>query len=132
MDSLVPPEIGPYSGRLTLNTSPPRGSDEDVMYPLGQAISAHFTLLDRAVLFGDLIFTRILGGALAGKPATIRNFFLGGHKLLWYAVSGSIIATETIAIIFVGVPAIVFRPEGNYIYLPLGTFGSLLARRGSE
>jgi len=84
--------------------------------------------MDWAVVFGYLVFTTILGGALAGKQATIRDFFLGGRKLPWYAVSGSIIATEISAVTFVGVPAIVYGTGGNFTYLQLGLFGSILAR----
>ena len=87
-----------------------------------------FTWLDWAVVVGYLAFTTILGGALAGKQATIRDFFLGGRKLPWYAVSGSIIATEISALTFVGLPYVVFRPGGNFTYLQLGVFGSLFAR----
>jgi len=67
---------------------------------------------------------------LAGKQSTMRDFFLGGRKLPWYAVSGSIIATETSALTFVIVPFIVFNtgPEGNLKYLQLGLFGSIFAR----
>ncbi|UCD27764.1 MAG: hypothetical protein JSV03_11745 [Planctomycetota bacterium] len=92
------------------------------------SIAEHFTWVDWAVVFGYLIFTTLLGGALAGKQATIRDFFLGGRKLPWYAVSGSIIATEISAVTFVGVPAIVFGAGGNFTYLQLGLFGSILAR----
>ena len=48
----------------------------------------------------------MLGAKLAGKQATIRDFFLGGRKLPWPAVTGSIIATEISAVTFIGVPAI--------------------------
>ena len=87
-----------------------------------------FIWLDWAVVAGYLAFTTILGGVLAGKQATIRDFFLGGRKLPWYAVSGSIIATEISALTFVGLPYVVFQPGGNFTYLQLGVFGSLLAR----
>lgn len=95
---------------------------------LAVSISGHFTALDWVVLVGYLILTTVIGGALAGKQATIRDFFLGGRKLPWYAVSGSIIATEISAVTFVGVPAIAFAASGNFTYLQLGLFGNILAR----
>ena len=91
-------------------------------------VSAQFTGWDWAVVFGYLALTTWLGAAMAGKQATIRDFFLGGRKLPWYAVSGSIVATEISALTFVSVPWVVFQPGGNCTYLQLGTFGSLLAR----
>lgn len=92
------------------------------------SLAGHFTWIDWCVVFGYLIITTALGGALAGKQATIRDFFLGGRKLPWYAVSGSIIATEISALTFISVPYVVFKPGGDFTYLQLGVFGSLLAR----
>jgi SSS family solute:Na+ symporter len=92
------------------------------------SLSAKFTGWDWAVVVGYLVFTTWLGTAMAGKQASIRDFFLGGRKLPWYAVSGSIIATEISALTFVSVPFVVFKPGGNFTYLQLGIIGSLLAR----
>jgi len=92
------------------------------------SISAQFTWIDWTIVIGFLAFTTILGKSLTGKQATLRDFFLGGRKLPWYAVSGSIIATEISAVTFIGVPYVVFKPGGNFTYLQLGVFGSLLAR----
>jgi len=37
-----------------------------------------------------------LGGhVMRGNNATIRDFFLGGRSMPWWAVTGSIIATES-------------------------------------
>jgi solute:Na+ symporter, SSS family len=92
------------------------------------SIAGHFTYIDWIVLVGYLIVTTVIGGALAGRQATIRDFFLGGRKLPWFAVSGSIIATEISAVTFVGVPAIMFATSGNFTYLQLGLIGNILAR----
>ncbi|NLX23955.1 MAG: hypothetical protein GXY55_20070 [Phycisphaerae bacterium] len=92
------------------------------------SLAGHFTWIDWMVVFGYLALTTVIGGALAGKQATIRDFFLGGRKLPWYAVSGSIIATEISALTFVGVPFVVFKDGGNFTYLQLGVFGSFFAR----
>ncbi len=91
------------------------------------SISGYFTWADWGVVLGYLVVTTVIGGALAGKQATIRDFFLGGRKLPWYAVTGSTIATEISAVTFVGVPAIVFASRGNFTYLQL-VIGSILAR----
>jgi SSS family transporter len=88
---------------------------------------AHFTPLDWGVLAAYLLLTTLLGVCLAGRPATIREFFLGGRRLPWYAVSGSIIATEISAVTFISAPAIVYAAGGDLTYLQL-TLGALLAR----
>lgn len=89
---------------------------------------SNFTLLDWGVVLGYFLLTTLLGARLAGKPATIRDFFLGGRKLPWYAVAGSIVATEISAVTFVSVPFVVFKPGGDFTYLQLGLIGSFLAR----
>ncbi len=92
------------------------------------AISAQFGIGDWLVVVGYLVFTTWLGARMAGKQSSIRDFFLGGRKLPWYAVSGSIIATEISAVTFVGVPYVVFKLGGNFTYLQLGLIGTFLAR----
>lgn len=96
--------------------------------PLLAAFSAQFNWIDWLVVVGYLAFTTWLGARMAGRQATIRDFFLGGRKLPWWAVSGSIIATEISALTFVSVPWVVFQPGGNLTYLQLGVFGSFFAR----
>ena len=91
-------------------------------------ISAQFTWVDWLIVVGYLAFTTWLGAKMAGRQATIRDFFLGGRKLPWYAVSGSIIATEISALTFISVPFVVFKMGGNFTYLQLGVFGSFFAR----
>lgn len=104
-----------------MTTSPPSIL---LLASLGQT----FTWIDWFVVVGYLGLTTIIGGVFAGRQATIRDFFLGGRKLPWYAVCGSIIATEISAVTFVGLPYVVFMPGGNFTYLQLGVFGALFAR----
>jgi SSS family transporter len=79
------------------------------------------------VLAVYLAGTSWLADRLAGSRQTIRDFFLGGRKLPWWAVSGSIVASEVSGVTFVSVPAIAFAKGGNYTYLML-VIGTLLAR----
>ena len=87
------------------------------------AFSVQFGLSDWLVVVAYLVFTSWLGAVMAGKQANIRDFFLGGRKLPWFAVSGSIIASEISALTFVSVPWVVMQPGGNLTYLQLGVFG---------
>ena len=92
-----------------------------------QDVSLNFTYSDWLVIAGYLVFTTILGGVLAGKQASMKDFFLGGRKLPWPAVCGSIIATELSAATFLIAPAIVFSSGGDMTYLQLG-IGTIVAR----
>ncbi len=88
---------------------------------------ARFGAIDWLVVVAYLVVTTLLGAALSGRSSTIRDFFLGGRKLPWWAICGSIVATEVSAATIVGVPTISFAAGGNLTYLQLA-MGSILAR----
>ena len=90
-------------------------------------IASGFTAWDWSVIVAYLVFTTILGGLLAGKQASMKDFFLGGRRLPWPAVCGSIIATELSAATFLIAPALVFSAGGDMTYIQLA-FGTILAR----
>lgn len=86
-----------------------------------------FGAADWAVVAGVLALTTVVGW-IAGRRGSIREYFLGGRTLPWWAVSGSIVATEISALTLVSVPAIVFAPGGNFTYLQLAVIGNIAAR----
>jgi Na+/proline symporter len=63
-----------------------------------------FSALDWAVVSGVLIAATWVAARRAGHPADLREFFLGGRRLPWPAVSASIIATEISAVTYVSLP----------------------------
>lgn len=86
-----------------------------------------FSGLDWAVVGGVLLATSLFG-AFFGRGATMREFFLGGRRLPWWAVSASIVATEISALTLVSLPAIVFLDGGTSAYLQITMIGSVVAR----
>ena len=86
-----------------------------------------FTWVDWLVVFGYLGLTTWVGHQMRGKQGTIKDFFAGGKSLPWWAVSGSIIATEISGVTFIGVPGIVMGAQGNFTYLLWG-IGSIIGR----
>ena len=90
------------------------------------SLSSHFTAIDWIVLVGYLLLVSVLGVMLAGKQENMEDFFRGGGKMPWYAVSASMIATTISAVTFVGVPAVAFA--GNMTYLQLGIIAGLFSR----
>ncbi len=86
-----------------------------------------FTWIDWTVLGVYLVGTSWLAGRLAGSKQTVRDFFLGGRKLPWWAVSGSIVASEVSGVTFVSIPATAYAKGGNYTYVML-LVGFLLGR----
>ncbi len=89
--------------------------------------SAQFNNFSWIVIVVYLGLTTWIGVLLAGRQATIRDFFLGGRQLPWYAVSGSIVATELSAMTLVGVPVLLWAEGGNMTYAILG-IGTIVAR----
>ena len=71
--------------------------------------------------------TTLVGHHLKGKQHSTRDFFLGGRSLPWYAVTASTIATTISAVTFIGVPALVYAVDGNFVYLQLA-IGGIIAR----
>ena len=86
-----------------------------------------FTGWDWAVLFGYLVLTTWVGHRMGGKQATIKDFFAGGKSLPWWAVCGSIIATEISGVTFIGVPGGVMAAGGDFTYMLWG-IGSVIGR----
>ena len=92
------------------------------------SLSGHFKAIDWVVMVGYLGLVSVLGVVLAGKQTNMEDFFRGGNKLPWYAVSGSMIATIISAVTFIGVPAAAYAATGNFTYLQFGIIAGLLSR----
>lgn len=90
-------------------------------------LPSRFNALSWGVVAAYVLFTTWFGHVMSGKQATIRDFFLGGRKLPWWAVSGSIVATEISAMTLVGVPAFLWAATGNMAYMVLG-IGTIVGR----
>ncbi|MEO0586593.1 MAG: hypothetical protein AAF078_03045, partial [Planctomycetota bacterium] len=84
--------------------------------------------IDWLVIIGYLALVSVLGVKLAGKQKSMEDFFRGGNRLPWYAVSASMIATIISAVTFIGVPSIAFRDGGNFTYLQFGFLAGLFSR----
>jgi len=61
------------------------------------------------------------------RQKTTRHYFLAGQHLPWWAISGSIVATETSAITFVSIPGLAYARNGDFTFLQL-VLGYLLGR----
>ena len=61
-----------------------------------------------------------------GQKST-RDYFLGGRDLPWWGVALSIVATETSALTFIGVPAMLFAEGGNLGFIQI-VFGNAIGR----
>ncbi len=80
------------------------------------------------VVFAFLALVTIAGRILSGRQEDLGDFFLGGRRLPWWAVSASIIATEISAVTYISLPSIVFREGGDFSYLQIALFGYVISR----
>ncbi|HEX7897361.1 MAG TPA: hypothetical protein VF950_06350 [Planctomycetota bacterium] len=85
-----------------------------------------FGWIDWTVLAAYLLGTSWLADRLAGSRQTIRDFFLGGRRLPWWAVAGSIVACEVSGATFVSVPLVAFKGDWTFLMLGLGSVAARL------
>lgn len=84
-----------------------------------------FTGLDYVVLVAFLAGNLMLGTWLGRGQKTINDYFLAGRRVPMWAISLSIVATETSTLTFIGAPAIAYT--GNLTFLQLA-FGYIIGK----
>ncbi len=62
----------------------------------------------------------LLGGWIGRRQKDARDYFLGSHAMPWWAVMGSIVATETSALTFLSIPGDAYRTGFAFLQLVLG------------
>src|ERR1041384_2557612 len=83
-------------------------------------------IIDCLVLFLYFFIIIAIGLRMGRKEESLHDFALGGRRIPWWAVLASIVAAETSAATFFGVPGEGFALR-KYTYLQLA-FGTILAR----
>jgi SSS family solute:Na+ symporter len=81
--------------------------------------------LDLGVIAAYLIAITAFGARFRRSQKSLRDYFLGGRRVGWWAISLSIVAAETSTLTVIGTPALAFA--GNMGFLQI-VFGYLLAR----
>ena len=84
-------------------------------------------MLDLAIIVLYIVGVLAAGLWFSRRQQTTERYFLAGRNLPWWAVSASIVATETSTISFISVPGIVYAHAGNFTFLQL-VFGYLVGR----
>ena len=87
-----------------------------------------FGLINWAIVIGCLLGTTILGHILSRRTRGLEDFFLGGRNLPWWAVSGSIMASQLSAVSIIAVPGAIFREGGNLLFLQGTLVGFVIAK----
>jgi SSS family transporter len=88
----------------------------------------NFGWIDWTVVAFFILGTTWAGHLLKGKARGMEGFFLGGRSLPWWAVSGSIMASQVSAVTIIAVPGAIFAPGGNLLFLQATLMGFIVAK----
>jgi solute:Na+ symporter, SSS family len=83
-------------------------------------VSSYLTFTDWVVIVSYLLGMIALGVWFGQDQRNARDYFLGSRNLPWWSVGLSIVATETSALTFIGVPALVFGGDISFIQVVIG------------
>ena len=84
-----------------------------------------FAAIDYLVVILYLGGVTVFGIILSGRQRSTSDYFLGGHRIPWWAVLFSVVATETSTLTFISIPAVAYG--GNLAFLQI-TFGYIAGR----
>ncbi|MEX2663933.1 MAG: sodium:solute symporter [Vicinamibacterales bacterium] len=76
--------------------------------------------LDLAVLIVYLAAIVAFGAYFSRRQKTIQDYFVSGKKLPWWAIMGSIVATETSTVTFISIPGFAYTTNLTFLQLVMG------------
>jgi SSS family solute:Na+ symporter len=83
-------------------------------------MSGYFNYADWIVIIVYLVGVIWLGVWFGRDQHTTRDYFLGSRNIPWWGIGASIVATETSALTFIGVPAIAYGDNIMFIQMIVG------------
>jgi solute:Na+ symporter, SSS family len=76
-------------------------------------------VLDLAVIVVYIAGT-VVFGAYVSRAQNVKDYFVSGRSVPWWAVMGSIVATETSTVTFISVPGYAFAGDFTFLQLVVG------------
>ena len=83
-------------------------------------MKTNFTALDFIVLAAYLIATTLLGIWLGRNQKDSKDYFVAGHRIPWWAVLFSVVATETSALTFISIPGLAYTTNLGFLQIAVG------------
>jgi SSS family transporter len=77
-------------------------------------------LLDWVVIAAYMVGTVVFGAWISRDQTDVRDYFVSGRTVPWWAVTGSIVATETSTVTFISVPGYAFGGDFTFLQLAAG------------
>ncbi len=90
-----------------------------------RAVDKELALIDLGIIVIYLSSVIAIGWAVGRKQRDIRDYFVGDRDVPWWAITCSIVATETSTATFISIPGVAWA--GNMTFLQL-VFGFMLGR----
>ena len=79
-----------------------------------------FTTLDIIIVIVYMIVSAGAGAWIGRHQTNTTDYFLGGRQIPWFAVTFSIVATETSVLTFISIPAVSYLGNMTFIQIVLG------------
>ncbi len=76
--------------------------------------------LDVAVLVAYLAGIVVFGAYFSKSHHSIQDYFVSGKTIPWWAIMGSIVATETSTVTFISVPGYAYSTNFTFLQLVMG------------
>ncbi|ADE53880.1 sodium:solute symporter family transporter [Coraliomargarita akajimensis] len=83
---------------------------------------ANLTILDLSIVVAYFGIVLAIGFWSAGKRSDSDDFINGSRQMPWWAVLGSLVATEVSASTFLATPGVGFSENMNYLQMGIGSF----------
>lgn len=79
-----------------------------------------FTGIDIAIVVVYMALSAAAGAWIGRNQKSTTDYFLGGRSIPWYAVTFSIVATETSVLTFIGIPAVSYGGNMTFLQIVIG------------
>jgi solute:Na+ symporter, SSS family len=79
-----------------------------------------FKFIDFVIVLAYLVGVAAFGILTGGKQKSIKDYFVGGRKIPWLAVSFAVVATETSTITFISIPGLAYLTNLNFLQIAIG------------
>lgn len=79
-----------------------------------------FSTLDTIIVLVYLAASTGVGAWIGRKQKNTTDYFLGGRQIPWFAVTFSIVATETSVLTFISIPAVSYQGNMTFLQIALG------------
>lgn len=79
-----------------------------------------FSVLDIAIVLIYLALSAGVGAWIGRNQKNTTDYFLGGRQIPWFAVTFSIVATETSVLTFISLPAVSYQGDMTFLQIVIG------------